>query len=180
MELDREHIFESKHHPIRLVATEFDEPHPGRTLWRYQFLVNGILQERPSLNYKFSGLHPDLTSFEMEDESGQFIFIPSEDSQVYEVAQDQYHPLPPLGETGNNQFVGNIFSQEKLVVIRKRSIQVVSLIDFQDQKVIFSKGQYHMISAKFEQGSLFVHFKDLGDYQEYKKKLDFEKKEFVG
>ena len=37
-----------------------------------------------------------------------------------------------------------------------------------------------MISAKFEQGSLFVHFKDLGDYQEYKKKLDFEKKEFVG
>jgi len=179
MELDREHIFESKYHPIRLVATEFDEPHPGRTLWRYKFLIHGVLQENSVLNYNFSGLHPDLTNFQIEDETGQFIFIPAEDSQIYEVSQDQYYPLPPLGETGNNQFVGNLFSNEKLVVIRKRSVQVVSLTDFQDEKVIFPKGKYHMISAKFEEGSLLVHFKDLRDYQEYTKRVDFENEDFV-
>ena len=178
MKLDESHTFRSAFHNIEVIATEFDEPHPGRTLWRFKFMVDGQLQENPKLNYKWSGLHPRLDDYNIEDEEGKFIFIPSEDAVIYNVFTKKYHSIASMGETKNNKFVGNKFSEERLIIVRERGLQIISLGNFQTQDVIFPLGRYILLGAKFIDDLLIVHYKDLNDYQEYTKKYNFEKMDF--
>ena len=43
LDLNKPHTFVSKYHPIKLIATDFDEPYYGLTLWRFRLYVEDTI-----------------------------------------------------------------------------------------------------------------------------------------
>ena len=92
MRLDKSHTFLSKHHDIKLVATELEEPNYGRFRWKYQFLVDDNLVENKYMNYTYGGLVSNLVNFSMESETGEYIYIPLDKNAL--IFEDLARPWP--------------------------------------------------------------------------------------
>jgi len=179
MKLDQEHIFESEHYPIKLVAKTLDEPHPGHMIWRYEFYREGKLLNDPLLNYKWGGLYPDLDGYSMESDDGAFVYIPTEGSTlIYDTKSKKFKSYTAVIEGSNNTFVTNVFSEGRLLVVFKRSIQIVELKYFTVQNIHFEFNRFQLIAAQYIDDLLIVKYKDLSDYQVYNKRYDFNKMDF--
>ncbi|BAP31043.1 uncharacterized protein CHSO_2006 [Chryseobacterium sp. StRB126] len=143
--LDKPHTFESKFKNIKLIATEFDEPFYGFTLWRFRLYVDDNLLMNPLLDYegKGCGLEADLEKFKLESGDGAFVFIP------YGLITMNTHDLSLKkydAEIGtNNTFIENNFWSDKLFVLRQRSVWVV---DLKEQKLL--QKTYPFEKLKFE------------------------------
>lgn len=173
MKLDQQHRFKSRFHNIELVATEFDEPQPGNTLWRFKLFIEGQLIENQYINYKWTGLYPDLTGYEMDAESGDYIYVPiSGTSLLYNCVAKKFKSVSASLVNANNSFVANTFSEGRLLVVFSREIQIVELTTFTVQNILFDKNRYQLLGARFIDNHLIVKFKDLTDYKIKEKKYD--------
>lgn len=138
MELNKLHIFKSKYKPIKLVATEFDEPFYGFTLWRFRLYVENKVFNHQLLNYEDigCGLFSNLDNFIFESESGDFLFIPY---GLMIMNSSNYYLEKYKVELGaNNHFIENFFIGNVLFVLNQRSIWILYL----DSKELIEK-KYH-------------------------------------
>jgi hypothetical protein len=173
MKLDQQHRFKSRFHNIELVATEFDEPQPGNTLWRFNLFIEGQLVENQYISYKWTGLYPDLTGYEMDAENGNYIYVPLNGTTlVYDCFTKKFKSVSSNLEKSTNSFVSNTFSEGRLLVVFNREIQVIELSTFTVQNILFAKNRYHLLNALFIDNNLIVKYKDLTDYQIKEKKYD--------
>lgn len=135
LELNKPHTFASKYYPVKLIATEFDEPFYGLTLWRFRLYVKGNIFHHPLLDYdnKFCGLSSMLDNFVFESQKGDYIFIPYGlivmNINTYELTKYE------VSRGTNNDFIQNIFIGNMLIVLNKRSIWIVNL----SEKSVFEK-----------------------------------------
>jgi hypothetical protein len=173
MKADQQHRFKSKFHNIELVATEFDEPQPGNTLWRFNLFVEGQLVENQYISHKWTGLYPDLTGYKMDAENGDYIYVPLKGTTLlYNCVANTFKSVSASLEKATNSFVANSFSEGKLLVVFSREIQVIELNTFTVQNILFDKNRYHLHGAQFIDNQMIVKFKDLIDYQNKEKKYD--------
>lgn len=127
LDLNKPHTFVSKYHPIKLIATDFDEPYYGLTLWRFRLYVEDAIFHHPLLDYdnKFCGLSSILDNFVFESQKGDYVFIPYGlivmNTATYELTKYE------VKRGTNNDFIKNIFIENKLIVLNQRSIWVVNL-----------------------------------------------------
>ncbi|TWP29236.1 hypothetical protein ETU08_08100 [Apibacter muscae] len=133
--LETSHTFQSKFHNIKLVATEFDEPLNGLTLWRFRLYRNNTIFHHKYLDYenKFCGLPSNLENFELESAKGNYLYIPYGllllNTETLEL--EKYNI-----ETGaNNHFLMNTFISNHLVVLHERAIYIVDI----EKKELFQK-----------------------------------------
>lgn len=135
LELNKPHTFALKYYPVKLIATEFDEPFYGLTLWRFRLYVKGNIFHHPLLDYdnKFYGLSSMLDNFVFESQKGDYIFIPYGlivmNINTYELTKYE------VSRGTNNDFIQNIFIGNMLIVLNKRSIWIVNL----SEKSVFEK-----------------------------------------
>ncbi|WP_428223323.1 hypothetical protein [Flavobacterium sp.] len=127
--LDKSHVFQSKYHDIKLVATEFDEPHYGLTLWRFKLYCNSEIYYHEFLDYenKFCGLPSNLENFIFESSKGDYLFIPY--GLLVLNTKNLYLDKYETQVGANNDFIANIFIEKHLVVLRERGIYIVDLIN---------------------------------------------------
>ncbi|QYS89456.1 hypothetical protein [Flavobacterium davisii] len=177
--LDKSHIFQSNYHEIKLIATEFDEPFNGLTLWRFRLYCNNEIYNHVFLDYenKFCGLPSNLENFIFESLKGDYLFIPYGLLVINtkNLFFDKYE-----AEVGtNNDFIANIFIEKHPVVLRERGIYIVDLIN----KTMIQK-IYLFEELKFEK---IWSVKNFANFL-YKEKIsgetkimmyNLEKKEFV-
>ena len=122
LDLNKPHTFASKYHPIKLIATDFDEPYYGLTLWRFRLYVEDVIFHHPLLDYdnKFCGLSSILDNFVFESQKGDYVFIPYGlivmNTTTYELTKYE------VKRGTNNDFIKNIFIENKLIVLNQRSI----------------------------------------------------------
>ena len=167
MKLDTPHIFSSKHHHIELRALKYDEPNYGRFHWKYQFVINDKLVENRYMNYKYGGLYGNLANFCFESEDGKYVYLPLEkNALVFEPHAESYFVIPSTGDGGNNEFIANVFSEKDLIILCKRSIQIVNLLSKTTQTVVFSMERYQLKSI-VNGNELQISYLDLNDNKTY-------------
>lgn len=129
LKLDEPHIFQSKFNAIQVVATEFDEPQYGCTLWRFKVYVDNEVYNNKLLDYdnKFCGLVANLKEYNLESAEGRYVFIP----YGILVLNTNSLELDKYEKQGgsNNDFISNIFVGENLVILEERSISIVDLVE---------------------------------------------------
>lgn len=159
------------------MATEFDEPHNGHTLWRYEFYIEEQLVKNHIVGGDHTGLYPNLEHFEMESEDGNFIFIPKEEIVIYEVDTKQYHRFSTPGHT-NNSFIGNRFTEGRLVVTLAHSLVIVNLQNMSAQSIVLPSKKYQLREGYYVGDILIVKYLDLQTYSEETKHYNFDKMQF--
>lgn len=175
---DTHQILRSRRGHIRLEIKERDELQPGRMIRRFEFYVNDHLYQHHLLNYKWVGLQDRLDQYTFESEDGNFIFLPTDNTLVYDVNNDQLHSYASNIDSSSNQFVGNCFSEGRLVICQERGLQIVALSSLQVQTILFPLNTVQIKSARYIDDLLLITFKDLTDYEEKTKRYDFSKMRF--
>ena len=156
LDLNKPHTFASKYHPIKLIATDFDEPYYGLTLWRFRLYVEDVIFHHPLLDYdnKFCGLSSILDNFVFESQKGDYVFIPYGlivmNTTTYELTKYE------VKRGANNDFIKNIFIENKLIVLNQRSIWVVNLSEKSMIEKTYTFGTVQFKEIKMEKE--FVKF----------------------
>lgn len=167
--------FTSKVHPVKLVAKEMDEPNPGRMIWRYEFWVNGKIVQDKSIDYRWSGLFPNLDNVQFESEDSRYYFIPAEGVVLYDWEQKSFYKTPASREFKNNAFVGNAFTEDYLVMVMQRSFLVLHVDRKKSVEVIFPFGELQIKSFHMRGSLLTLQYKDLSDFATKEKAYDIGK-----
>ena len=178
MSVPNPHIIRSEFHQIYLELKERDEPQPGRMIRRFGFYVNGQLYQHHRLNYQWVGLYDNLDQYSFESEDGAYIFLPVEGTALYDVQANQLHFYAAAIDSTSNQFIGNCFSEGRLVITQSRGIQIIDLSSLQVQNILFPLNTVQLLSAHYIDDLLIVRYKDLSDYEEKTKRYDFSKMRF--
>lgn len=136
--LDQPHIFQSKFNNIKLIATEFDEPFYGFTMWRFRLYINDKVCNHEYLDYenKLCGLVPNLENFVLESSNGDFIFIPYGliilNTNTLKLSKYNFEVGP------NNNFILNKFILKYLIIMYERAICIIDLRNEEIIKKIYS------------------------------------------
>ncbi|MGM5631023.1 hypothetical protein O2K51_08985 [Apibacter raozihei] len=172
--LDKPHIFESKFKNIKLVATEFDEPFYGYTLWRFRLYVNEKLYIHSLLDYnsKGCGLEANLEKFKLDSGDGAFVFIPYGllVFNTNDLSLKKYDT-----EIGaNNAFIENEFWDDMLFVLRQRSVWVVDLREetLQQKTYPFDKLKFEKMWKQGDIVNFLYRDKKTGNTQTLKYSLE--------
>jgi hypothetical protein len=181
MKLDTPHTFKAIHNNIKLIATEFDEPNYGRTLWKYNFFIDDILIENKYLYYSYGGLFSDLDNFELESIDGRYIYIPQiSDSIVYDTIKNVFFTFNSIFNLNNNHFVKNLFNGNKLIIIYERGFQILNLDNYILQTVVFPNDKPNIIDIEYNQNNeLLIKYNNIGNYQQHIEKYDFTNLELI-
>ncbi|WP_417443435.1 hypothetical protein [Joostella sp.] len=171
MKLDISHTYLGKKSHTKLIATEYVEVNYGNTMWRYQFYVEDRLVDNEHMNYKHGGLYPNLDLFQFEAIDGRHVFIPNGKTLIYNTEEKTYFEVASAVDTMNNSFVKNFFSDDMLVIISQRGIQTISLKNYVVKNTLFPPHSYHLQDAFYNDGELYVIYKDLNSFKEKTQKL---------
>lgn len=156
--------YTSDFYPVQLIALELEEPQPGRMIWRYEFYIDNQLAQHQYLNYKWSGLYPNLQKYQYNSEKGRFVLIPAEGIIIYDCKEKSFFKTPASKESINNAFVGNKFIDNLLFVFMQRSFQIINLDDYTSHEVVFQTGRLQIQDLYYQEGSIALEYKDLSDY----------------
>jgi len=172
------HIFKSEHHDIQLKLISLEEPNNGRMQWRFQFLVNGKLIDNRFINTD-SYLLSNLKDYTFESIDKNYIFIPREyQSVVYDLKRNVFIELSRSSADRNNNYIGNYFTENKLVVNYTREVMIFDLDNHNCISVNFPFGKYQIKESRLKENKFIITYKDLNDYQIYTREYDFNLMDF--
>ena len=170
MRLDRPHTYSSD--TVKLVATEFVEPHYGLCFWKCEFYLKEKLVQNKYFDYQnpFFGLEPNLENFIFCTENKIYSYIPIRgNGLVYEKETNVFHLIPSCNDPLNNSFKGNFFYEDKLIIVRFFEIFIIDLKKVQVHSLSFNDKNQSIKKVLAQTGMIIVtYFENINNKEETK------------